>query len=524
MARSSANTLINSLRGKIWLATSALAFFICTFGLISYLLVSFVVNDIFYAVFVPFLLLGFCVMVFGWWLSNEVVSPIEKVSLLAKSLERGSPISLPKTSGSSETDELLQTLHRNNRQLQNLVGLMDKVADGDVNVVLTPLESSDRLSDSFQKLLTKVSESISAKKELSALQAAIRQINEEIVSVTGGNLDVQIKTEHPQTRAIVETFRYLLGELNVIIGGIREDSAKAGNAAAEVRTVLQNIVRLKEERLNELNQAKFTLKQLPGSISKISADLSQSAVSANQSIEKAGKGTLVAQENLNAVNNLRRRIHEAVKRAGKLNERSGEINAVAKAVADLAQRTNIIALNASVQISETDRSENKFNVIAEEVKRIAVRAGETNKEITTFSKTFLAEIGQVENTLEEIVGEVASLSKFAIETGNTLDELERYIGQFLILQNQLSSDSGEQSVETEKAFDVFIASIADAETVVGQLKQSETNLMQFTGTIENMQNAVAVFNLPLTDNNVPENDFDNFSENSKEETEIFAGK
>ena len=88
MARYTPNSLLNSLKGKIWLATSALAFFICTFGLISYLIVSFVVNDPFYAVFVPFLFLAFTVMVFGWWLSNEVVSPIEKVSLLAKSLER----------------------------------------------------------------------------------------------------------------------------------------------------------------------------------------------------------------------------------------------------------------------------------------------------------------------------------------------------------------------------------------------------------------------------------------------------
>ncbi len=522
MARPTANTLINSLKGKIWLATSALAFFICTFGLISYLLVSFVVSDVFYAVFIPFLLLGFCVMVFGWWLSNEVVSPIEKVALLAKSLERGSPISLPKTSGSTETDELLQTLHRNNRQLQNLVGLMEKVADGDVNVALTPLESSDRLSDAFQKLLTKVSESITAKQDLNSLQSAIRQIDEEIISIPGGNLDVKVKTEHQQTRAIVETFKYLLGELNMIIGSVREDSAKAGSAAAEVQTTLQNIVRRNEERLGELNQAKFTLKQLPGSISKISSDLSQSAVSAKQSIEKAGKGTRISKENLNAVSNLRQRIHEAVKRTGKLGERSREINAVAKSVADLAQRTNIIALNASVQITENDKSENQFNVIAKEIERLAVRAIETNKDITSFSKTFPAEIGQVEHTLEEIVGEVASLSKFAIETGNALDELERYIGQFLILQTQLSSDSGEQSVETGKAFEVFINSIHDTENVVGQLKQSEINLSEFIGTINNMQNAVAVFNLPLIENSTPDNDFNNLPEKMSEESEIYA--
>ena len=103
----------------------------------------------------------------------------KKLLCSPKGLERGSPISLPKTSGSTETDELLQTIHRNNRQLQNLVSLMEKVADGDVNVALTPLESSDRLSDAFQKLLTKVSESISAKQDLTNLQSAIRQLDEE---------------------------------------------------------------------------------------------------------------------------------------------------------------------------------------------------------------------------------------------------------------------------------------------------------------------------------------------------------
>ncbi len=170
MARQSANSLLNSLKGKIWLATSALAFFICAFGMVSYLAVSFVIQETFYAVFIPFLFLSFAVMIFGWWLSNEVISPIEKVALLAKSLERGSMISLPKTSGSTETDELLATLHRNNQQIQNLVGLMDKVAGGKLDVVLTPLENSDRLSNSFKKLLSKVTESINAKQDLDKLE------------------------------------------------------------------------------------------------------------------------------------------------------------------------------------------------------------------------------------------------------------------------------------------------------------------------------------------------------------------
>ena len=117
MARRTANSLLNSLKSKIWLATSALAFFICSFGLVSYLIVASLTNDTFYAVFILFTVMAFSVMVFGWWLSNELISPIEKVSLLAKSLERGTTASLPRTTGSTETDEILSSLHRSNQQL-----------------------------------------------------------------------------------------------------------------------------------------------------------------------------------------------------------------------------------------------------------------------------------------------------------------------------------------------------------------------------------------------------------------------
>jgi hypothetical protein len=195
MARRTANSLFNSLKSKIWLATSALAFFICSFGLVSYLIVASLTEDTFYAAMILFMVMAFSIMVFGWWLSNELIGPIEKVSLLAKSLERGTTTSLPRTTGSTETDEILESIHRSNQQLQNLVGLMDKVAGGELSVALTPLENSDRLSSSFQKLLAKVTDSIQAKQDLEKLEKAVSSISKEISPVRTGNFDVEIKTD-----------------------------------------------------------------------------------------------------------------------------------------------------------------------------------------------------------------------------------------------------------------------------------------------------------------------------------------
>ncbi len=495
MARQSANSLLNSLKGKIWLATSGLAFFICTFGLVSYLLVSLLTTEIFYAVFIPFLFLGFTVMVFGWWLSNEVVSPIEKVSLLAKSLERGVATSLPRTTGSTETDELLKSLHRNNQQLQNLVGLMDQVANGNLDVALTPLENSDRLSASFQKLLAKVSESIQAKQDLEKLSAAVGGITEEISRVRNGNLDVEIKSSVAETKEISETIKYLLHHLRELVRQIRNDTKHAQMSAGEAGKILQNVIHGDEIKVCELNQAARVFKQIPNNVHRIADELSVSAASASQSIEKARAGTESAQENLNAVGGLRKKMQESLKRIGRLGERAGEIGKVAKMIEDLAHRTNMIAFNASIQAAELGTKGHGFAVIAEEVERLASRAENTNKQISSFNKTISAEIGEIENFLQTTTGEVSNLSKFAIETGNSLGEFEKYIRQFLSLQTKMGNYSSEQSAESEKAFQTFIKSIAETENAVSHLKESGTKITQLSDSMENLQLLVGDFKI-----------------------------
>ena len=493
MARRTANSLLNSLKNKIWLATSALAFFICSFGLVSYLIVASLTEDTFYAVFILFTVMALSVMVFGWWLSNELISPIEKVSLLAKSLERGVTTSLPRTTGSTETDEILQTLHRSNQQLQNLVGLMDRVANGELQVALTPLENSDRLTGAFQKLLAKVTDSIQAKQDLEKLQTAVSSITKEISPIRTGNFDVEIKTDSAQVKEISETFKYLVGQMNNLISQIRSDSAQAQNSAVEVYKTLQGIVQADETRLLELNQAKLTLKQVPKNVQKIAETLENSTQTANNSIEKAQRGTVAAQENLNAAAALRKQIQEAVSRVGRLNERSQEIGKIAKAVDDFSQRCGLIALNASIQADELGEKGRGFALIAEEIEQLTARAGNTGKQISLLNKTVFAEIAQVESCLDSTVGGVANLSKFAIETGNALSELERYIGQFLNLQTQLVGYSSEQSAETEKAFQIFIDSISETEKTVETLKKSEAELTGSAGVLESLQMSVADF-------------------------------
>ena len=155
----------------------------------------------------------------------------------------------------------------------------------------------------------------------------------------------------------------------------------------------------------------------------------------------------------------------------------------------------MIALNASIRADELGDAGRGFSVVAEEVGQIAGRAENTNKQIHALNKTISMEITQVEQSLETAVGEVVNLSKYSIETGNALSELERYIGQYLNLQNQIVAYSSERSAETEKAFQVFVASISVTESGVKNLKESEENIAKLSNVMGNLQAAVADFRL-----------------------------
>jgi methyl-accepting chemotaxis protein len=496
MAQRPTPSSFNSLKGKISLATSAMAVFTCAFGSIIYLTVSFLIKDTFFTVFVPFLLMAFVILVFGWWISNEVIRPILKLSLLAKSLERSPTASLPKTSGSGETDELLETLYRNSQQLQAVVGMMEEVAGGNTNVALTPLENSDRLVTAFQKLLARVSESIYAKENLDKLEKDVDQLSLELARTRSGNLDVDIRTDLVQTKELADSIKFLIYRLGGTVSAVRKGVLGAGSVASDAQKTIQDVIVQDEAKAREMDQASARLRESPNRVQKISEELSSSIAAANQSLEKARKGTQAAELNSLAVDTLRKRVKEAIKKIQMLNERSQEIGKVAKNLDDLANRSNLIALNASIQAVGQDNTGNGFSILAEEVERLSERADGAGKQMSALNKSITAEIAEVEDALHSTVAEVVNISKFAIEAQNALDELERYIGQFLNLQSKLAANSSQQTVETDQALQVFTSSLSESARAVLNLRETEGSMANLSALIEGLKAAVSDFRLP----------------------------
>jgi methyl-accepting chemotaxis protein len=486
-------SIFDSIRGKIWIATTALAFFVCIFGFVSYLLASFIVNDSLYAVLIPFVLVAVCVVIFGWWLSGEVIAPIEKLSLMAKSLERGVTSSFPNTSGSAETDEVLESLRRIGLQMQKFMRSMEEVSNG--NTEGAQIVATDRLSQTFQKLLSRVADSIQAKEQLNKLNEELEKLASQISSAEFSYEPFEIDFDSKRIREIAASFAVTIDEFRHFLEQAKETSMTGYKITAEIRNSLQSLVEESDGQARELIRASKELKKLPEIVQRVSTELSQAMDWVKFSVEQINKRNHTIVESSNVLSLVGKRIRDVFIHVEQMNQQFRQIDKFAKALQDMAHRIDMILLNFSVNEDQTFnevQSENT-SLISEEFHRLARRLEDLSHQVYVLRRALQRELNGMMGLLDSSVQQVTNLTGSIVELRDSIEDLERYATKFLGLQEKTVSYSREQSQKMEGSFQALVKSTIEAEDFTERLRALLLKLSDTFESMRKLQDTVSKF-------------------------------
>lgn len=424
-------------------------------------------------------------------MSDEILRPIEKVSLLAKSLERGSAVSLPKTTGSSETDELLQTLHRSSRQLQNLIGMMDSVSSGNTGTALKPIENADRLSASFQKLVSKVTDSVDAGNELAELQSAVRQLTSDLSVLRNGNLNVEIRGDFAATNEISDAVRMLVTRQTELVRHVQANSAEADRSALEAKKLVRLALDNDDRRAHKLKRAADAFKQNPLRIDELSTQVSSALSGVDKSAGDFETGKQSAREGVVAINALRNEITAASKKMQRIDGQSLAITQVSKLAADLARRANLISLNASIQSgSETGGT---VSLIAGEIASLSERASLVHKEMTVINETISGEVQQTQKALKSLTTSIMDLSVIAAKGDDAMGRLSPFFDGLIQFPAKIEAGKSDISSDSRQMLAALDECSSDAVYSEANLKDCEEIIGNFTVPLENLCDSVSNF-------------------------------
>ncbi len=327
-------------------------------------------------------------------------------------------------------------------------------------------------------------------------QEAIMRLLDEMGSLAEGDLTVKTTVSEDITGAIADSVNYAIDELRSLVTTINETSEQVSSSAQETQTTARHLADAAEQQAQQISSATSAINQIVNSMDIVSKDSAESADVAERSVKIASHGAEVVRETISGMDSIRDQIQETSKRIKRLGESSQEIGSIVELINDIAEQTNILALNAAIQAASAGEAGRGFAVVADEVQRLAERSTSATKRIETLVQTIQSDTNEAVNSMEQTTAEVVAGARLAEDAGSALGDIERVSHDLSALIQSISSAARAQSAA---ATDVSVSMNAIQE-ITSQTSQGASQTADSIGTLaqlaSDLRRSVAHFKLP----------------------------
>ena len=256
-------------------------------------------------------------------------------------------------------------------------------------------------------------------------QEAILRLLSEIADLADGDLSVNATVTEDFTGAIADAINYSIEAMRELVIQINKTALQVATAAQGTRSVANQLTQASERQAQQIAKAGQAIIGMANSVKKVSANAVESADVAKKSVEIASRGAKAVQDTIAGMDTIREQIQETSKRIKRLGESSQEIGEIVGLIDDIADQTNILALNAAIQAAMAGEAGRGFAVVADEVQRLAERSGNATKQIDALVKTIQSDTNEAVSSMEQSTAGVVAGAKIAERAGEALTEIEK---------------------------------------------------------------------------------------------------
>jgi len=255
-------------------------------------------------------------------------------------------------------------------------------------------------------------------------QQAIMRLLDEIEELADGDLTVTVSVTEDFTGAIADSINYSVDQLRDLVITINHSALQVAAAVQDTQNTARQLAKASEQQAEQISEASVAVGDMVESIDRVSAHAYESAKVAERSVAIANKGNEVVHNTIHGMDNIREQIQDTAKRIKRLGESSQEIGDIVSLIDDIAEQTNILALNAAIQASLAGEAGRGFAVVADEVQRLAERSSSATRQIEALVRTIQTDTNEAVISMEQTTAEVVRGARLAQDAGVALAEIE----------------------------------------------------------------------------------------------------
>ncbi len=328
-------------------------------------------------------------------------------------------------------------------------------------------------------------------------QNAILRLLDEIADLADGDLRSYATVSEDFTGAIADSINFAIDQLRDLVSRINETSQEVAHYTQTTQSITNQLAEASEHQAQEIAGASTAINEIAQSIDHVSANAAESADVALRSVQIASNGADVVNRSIEGMDTIREQIQETSKRIKRLGESSQEIGNIVSLINDIADQTNILALNAAIQASMAGEAGRGFAVVADEVQRLAERSASATKQIETLVKTIQTDTNEAVISMEQTTSEVVRGANLAKDAGVALDEIQSVSNNLAKLIASISESAKLQSASA--------GHIATTMNVVQEItSQTTTATFDTARSVSELANMADSLRQSVTDFKLPE--------------------
>jgi len=327
-------------------------------------------------------------------------------------------------------------------------------------------------------------------------QQAILRLLDEMMNLAEGDLSQHTTVTEDITGAIADSVNYSIDALRDLVTTMKRTSVQVSEAANDSRDSSLRLSASSQEQAEEIEQASELVSVIALKVGEVAENAQTSADVAASSVDVARKGGEAVRQTIQGMEGIREQIQDTSKRLKRLGESSQEVGDIVGLITDIADQTNILALNAAIQAAMAGDAGRGFAVVADEVQRLAERVGNATKQIESLVKTIQSDTQEAMLSMEQTTTNVVEGAHIAENAGRSLEEIES-VSSSLAEQIRVIAQAAREQLNEAARIRETMSRISEETNVSAMNSQVSANKVgQLTNLAQELQNSVAGFKLP----------------------------